>query len=508
MQTSVAQERERLQNPLRLQSIEFDATSGKYVAVLADNKALTNGLRLHVTLGSLTLTRVVVLYGNGQVHFEDQPLSLSAGDRTREIDPRDEGLFVRAVELHFQQRETAGRVRIDIVGNVVNPPVLSGEGPRHPKWAPLQEPSAVDLTINVDRDAASLVRRARVSPDGKLLAIGDNDGRVRIVDFRTFELAKSVNAHAGRIRAMDFSPDGGILITAGEDRVVRFWDVSTGNQSRKQLSAPHERPYSVGLNPDFPDRWILMGDRSGRLLAWDLRRNAVITNIGNMHQGPVHAVGYLPHGGGTYFSAGADGIVKIRYPEGRRESFKAHDRPIIAAGYSPRGKYLYTAGLDRTIRLWDPRNLKKGRVAEFRHHLKYVLAVDISQDETLLASGGGDRAVNVYDIGKQQLIARLTGHTEDIEAVAFTPDARFIVSTSEDKSVRVWSIETKAEVIELFFVRGGDGYVGITLDNEYFGDAAPSLLTVYTGARVFKGQEIQRVMTYLGRGVVIAFVPQ
>ena len=84
-----------------------------------------------------------------------------------------------------------------------------------------------NVVVAGDRAASTVVRKLRISPDGKLLALGDEEGFVRVIRLDTFEVIATIPAHGGRISDLDFSPDSGILLSAGRDRLLRFWDVNT-----------------------------------------------------------------------------------------------------------------------------------------------------------------------------------------------------------------------------------------------------------------------------------------
>jgi WD40 repeat protein len=176
--------------------------------------------------------------------------------------------------------------------------------------------SGVNIVIAVDQKASTIVRRLRLSPDGKLLAVGDDEGLVRIVRLETFEVVRTIRAHTQRVSDLDFSPDNRTLLSAGRDGVIRYWDVESGSQLR-ELRVPNSIPYSARMNSASPERWVIMGDRNGFLYAWDLPKGHTITNV-KLHEGPVLSVGYQPGGGGAFFSAGGDGELKVRMPMGQR----------------------------------------------------------------------------------------------------------------------------------------------------------------------------------------------
>src|SRR5262249_47300126 len=187
-------------------------------------------------------------------------------------------------------------------------------------------PREPNITIAADRAASAVIRKLRVSPDGKLLALGDEDGLIRIVRLDTLEVISTFRGHGGRISDLDFNPDSRTLLSAGRDGFIRFWDLESVREKArpvKELKAPRSIPYSARMNPDFPDRFVLMGDREGRLVAWDTRRDRIITNA-KFHHGPVLSVAYQPSGRGTFLSGAGDGQLKIRLSEGKRLTVQTH----------------------------------------------------------------------------------------------------------------------------------------------------------------------------------------
>lgn len=361
---------------------------------------------------------------------------------------------------------------------------------------------AGNVVIAADHAASAVVRKLRISPDGKLLALGDDEGFVRLIRLDTFEVSATIAAHKGRISDLDFTPDSRTLLSAGRDRLLRFWDLRNPTRSpTRELNAPHGAPYSARINRDWPDRYLLMGDRDGYVVAWNLKRNQTITNS-KFHKGPVHSVAYQFGGNGTYLSGGADGLLKIRLPDGKRLKFQPHNGVMFQASYSRTGKLVYTVGADRTAKIWEATGSGRN-LATMRGHLKYVLTADMSPDEKLLVTGGGDKAINLWEVASGKLVGQMRGHTSDIEAVAFTPNGKFIVSASEDKSVRIWSVENRQELATLFFQKSGDKYAGVTFQNQAFGDRDSGLLSVFVDGRRVAGAEAERVVRYIGRGIEI-----
>src|SRR5262249_25604360 len=143
---------------------------------------------------------------------------------------------------------------------------------------PLADSAAGNVVIAPDDAASTIVRKLRISPDGKLLALGDDEGFVRLIRLDTFEVVATIAAHKARISDLDFSPDSRTLLTAGRDRLLRFWDLTDPSKPpTRELKGPQAVPYSARINSNDPERYVLMGDRDGYVIAWNLRRNQIIT---------------------------------------------------------------------------------------------------------------------------------------------------------------------------------------------------------------------------------------
>ncbi len=66
----------------------------------------------------------------------------------------------------------------------------------------------------------------------------------------------------------------------------------------------------------------------------------------------------------------------------------------------------------------------------------------VSPDGRWIVSGSADRTVKVWEAATGRLLRSLEGHTGSVRAVAVSPDGRFTVSGSEDRTVKVWEAAT------------------------------------------------------------------
>jgi WD40 repeat protein len=111
---------------------------------------------------------------------------------------------------------------------------------------------------------------AAFSPDGKLLATGGGDGRVKFWDAKTGKPnGRSFTGNPGWIRSLSFDPTGRLVLTAGTDGLVRLWDV----KARTEYGAPLPGLEGIEGHAVFsPDgTHVVAVDDNGRAIDWDVR---------------------------------------------------------------------------------------------------------------------------------------------------------------------------------------------------------------------------------------------
>src|SRR3954454_5134962 len=102
---------------------------------------------------------------------------------------------------------------------------------------------------------------------------------------------------------------------------------------------------------------------------------------------------------------------------------------------------------------------------ELRGPTGRVWSIDISPDGRRALSGSQDRSVRLWDLESGRELLRLLGHSQTVYGVAFSPDGRHAASGSDDRSIRLWDLVRGEEVKRLI----GHGVNGEGGDKPYEG---------------------------------------
>jgi uncharacterized protein (TIGR03067 family) len=223
--------------------------------------------------------------------------------------------------------------------------------------------------------------------------------------------------HTGPVNCVTFSPDGKLLVSGGEDKVVRVWDAASGKE-RRALHGHRDTVYAVAFSPD--GKRLASGSRDTAIRVWDAE-------------------------------TGKD-LIEIRQPSGF---------PVFSASWSPDGKRLAMGSAVpedpdvQAVQLWDAAS---GKQADRLRGGEYTFVAAFSPDGKLLAGVGGKvpgpGEVTVWDAATGKAVWSKQGHDRTVTGAAFSPDGKRLATCGWDKAVKVWDAATGKEVVTL---RGHEG---------------------------------------------------
>ena len=236
------------------------------------------------------------------------------------------------------------------------------------------------------------------------------------------------------INAVAVSSDGKLIASGDCTGVVQIWDGSSyepvGN------AGEHDRYItSVCFSPD--SRWLVSGSWDKTVRMWDCRTGQA---IGSPLLGHTNDVKSVCTDGRRIISGSVDGTIRIWSCDTRQLIGTPIDagRVVGAVVLSKDGRI--GAGVDKNVCIFDIET--RQQIVSMTGHTDYVWTVAFSPDGSRIASGSLDGTIRIWDVQTGSPMHRLDGHKNRVRSVAFSSDGQWIASGSDDKTVRVWNSQT------------------------------------------------------------------
>jgi WD40 repeat protein len=335
------------------------------------------------------------------------------------------------------------------------------------------------------------------SPDGKRVASGDAKGKLRIWETETGKELLSLTGHNDRCYGVAFNPDGSRIVSIGHyDKKVMIWDASKGQLVKKledhtgflrglALSARGDLlatgsdnelilwtvdwladEYKLVRKVPAPASWLAFDTDGKTILAgkhdkndnsfhevtrWDLASGQRVGQPLTLQGRGNWAYYDLSPDGKTLFATRGDPDVPyVRTYDAHtgKELFErqGHTGSVCSVAVSPDGKTLASAGVDRTVRLWNLANWTPDQplppVRKLTGHTDVIWSLCFSPDGKMLASGSHDTTIVLWDPATGKPVRTLTGHLSTWARLAFSPDGATVAAGSADGKVQRWDVVT------------------------------------------------------------------
>ena len=301
------------------------------------------------------------------------------------------------------------------------------------------------------------------SPDGRYIASGSSGNTINLWNVKDGTLIRTFKGHSERVmsyvqvKSLSFSLDGRCIASVSSlNKTINLWNVKNGELIRS-FKGHSASVNSVSFSPD--GRHIASGSFDYTIKLWNVKNGALIRTF--YEQQAVNSVCFSTNGrciaSGLYNHTINLWNVKngtlIRTFEGDSMCF------------SPNGRHIASGGSE--IKLW---NVKDGAlIRSFSKVNSYssINSVGFSPNGRHIASGDKDTTelydtikkkytIKLWNVKNGSLIRTFKGHTDDVNALIFSPDGRYIASGSSYK-IKLWNVKDGA-LIRTFVIRtiGGD----------------------------------------------------
>lgn len=231
------------------------------------------------------------------------------------------------------------------------------------------------------------------APTGSRVALGMEDNTIRIIDAATRQTLKVLQGHTRPVQAIAWSADGTRIASGDERAKIYLWDTKTWNRAA-EISG-HTRPIQY-LDFNAASNQLVSTGQDDVVKIWDLK---------SLKKEKIN----LPGNGANFFGAKFVG--------------KTND---IGIATLQQGSRLYTA--QKTMRGWLTAHGGQG-----------ALAVDFNPTATRALSAGRDNTASLFDMKSMQRLGNFKGHEDWVVSAIFSPNGKWVVTSSSDRTVKVWN---------------------------------------------------------------------
>ena len=321
--------------------------------------------------------------------------------------------------------------------------------------APVEEHHAqIVLQLgNISSVHVQSISSASFSSDGRT-ALSASGNMIAVWDMAAGRMVKTFPAHFGEVTSLAVSSDGNTALSGSRDGTIKLWDISSGRELRT-FRGYSDSVTAVALSPD--GRFVLSGGEYGRpVKLWNVKSGRRIRTFIE-GTGDVASVAFSPDGRAALSGDSQLKLWDVESGHFRNLNDEQHEGGYSVA-FSPDGRTVLSGSRYSSVKLWDVASGRLLRIFKWDRGEAGVVAFSPDGRSVLWGMrnelGDGDGTIRLWDVsGANTLWGRIrwsvtapepktfSGHSGSVNAVAFSPDGRRIIS-SGGRSLRLWDIAT------------------------------------------------------------------
>jgi len=238
--------------------------------------------------------------------------------------------------------------------------------------------------------------------------------------------ARTFEGHEDHVSSCSVAADGSTAVSGSWDNSVRCWDTSTG-ACTAVMEGHTKHVFSTAIAPG--GEWVLSGGEDGTVRRWDAAKGECLATTAVTRHAPTEAE-----------AQSLTTSFKMK---------KANDNQIYGTAVVGDGSSFVCGCADYSVKLFSVGEAADELQQSFLSHTSAVHAVSVFADGTRVLSGGGDRALCVFDLAQQKLGQKIEDAHGAAVACCAVVDENSVVSGGWDQTARLFDLRSGKEVLAM-----------------------------------------------------------
>ncbi|XP_069106790.1 WD repeat-containing protein 48-like isoform X1 [Argopecten irradians] len=253
--------------------------------------------------------------------------------------------------------------------------------------------------------------------------------------------------HRSGVNALQFDPVFNRLYTAGRDSIIRIWN-TRANKDPYVLSMEHHTDWVNDIVLCCGGRTLISASSDTTVKVWNAHKGFCMSTL-RTHKDYVKALAYAKEKE-QVASAGLDRSIFLwdvntltaltaSNNTVTTSSLNGNKDSIYSLAMNPPGTVIVSGSTEKVLRVWDPRTCQK--LMKLKGHTDNVKALVLNRDGTQCLSGSSDGTIRLWSLGQQRCVATFRVHDEGVWALQTNENFSVVYSAGRDR--RVWATDVR-----------------------------------------------------------------